>query len=289
MKSVKFPWDLYWENKHTGLYTLHSKRFQWIYWLKAGTRVPWLAPEVCRWNKTVLTVTYREFNKKKITSGTQGRTTAKQNKPKRNKKMDKRGRWEGSPLSPSSSFYFALVNLLDRLARKCLLCRYPGPIDFLRNFSPLERLALFHGEKIFKKNLCLQWKSFLLLDRFIVVCILRLIVLPSYEDRTTRYLAYITLDKVKTVKSSFKHRRRRRQRKLHFKHELPFFRTFPRLFQFAWNVKCGRISLELISWGTLSSLERERKFCRRLFTSSIKREIRHFHVVVCSDDREMYK
>ena len=33
-----------------------------------------------------------------------------------------------------------------------------------------------------------------------MVCILRLIVLPSYEDRTTRYLAYITLDKVKSVK-----------------------------------------------------------------------------------------
>ena len=33
-----------------------------------------------------------------------------------------------------------------------------------------------------------------------MVCILRLIVLPSYEDRTTRYLAYITLDKVKCVK-----------------------------------------------------------------------------------------
>ena len=33
-----------------------------------------------------------------------------------------------------------------------------------------------------------------------MACILRLIVLPSYEDRTTRYLAYITLDKVKSVK-----------------------------------------------------------------------------------------
>ena len=35
-----------------------------------------------------------------------------------------------------------------------------------------------------------------------MVYILRLIVLPSYEDRTTRYLAYITLDKVKRVKMS---------------------------------------------------------------------------------------
>ena len=38
-------------------------------------------------------------------------------------------------------------------------------------------------------------------------------------------------------------------------------------------------ALEFISWGPHSSLERERKFDRRLFTSFIKREIRHFHVV----------
>ena len=37
--------------------------------------------------------------------------------------------------------------------------------------------------------------------------------------------------------------------------------------------------LEFISWGPHSCLEREGKFHRRLFTSSIKREIRHFHVV----------
>ena len=33
-----------------------------------------------------------------------------------------------------------------------------------------------------------------------------------------------------------------------------------------------------ISWGLHSSLERERKIRRRWFTSSIKREIRHFYV-----------
>ena len=38
--------------------------------------------------------------------------------------------------------------------------------------------------------------------------------------------------------------------------------------------------LELISCGLHSSLERERNIRRRLITSSIKREIRHFHVVV---------
>ena len=53
-----------------------------------------------------------------------------------------------------------------------------------------------------------------------------------------------------------------------------------RLFQLTENVKCGRVSLELISWGPDSSLKRERKIRRRLFTFSITREIRHFHVVV---------
>ena len=36
----------------------------------------------------------------------------------------------------------------------------------------------------------------------------------------------------------------------------------------------------MISCGPHTSLERERKIRRRLFTSSMKRKIRHFHVVV---------
>ena len=50
-----------------------------------------------------------------------------------------------------------------------------------------------------------------------------------------------------------------------------------RLFQFAENVKYRQISLELIYWGPYSSLGGERKIHCRLFTSSIKCEIRHFH------------
>ena len=65
-----------------------------------------------------------------------------------------------------------------------------------------------------------------------------------------------------------------------FLKRIRFIQTLSRLFQFAENVKCRRISLEWISWGRRSSLERERKIHRRLFTSSIKREIRHFHVQV---------
>ena len=48
-----------------------------------------------------------------------------------------------------------------------------------------------------------------------------------------------------------------------------FFQTLSRLFQFAENVSCRQTSLELISWALHSSLERERKFLRHLFTSSI--------------------
>ena len=58
----------------------------------------------------------------------------------------------------------------------------------------------------------------------------------------------------------------------------PFLKS--RLFQFTENSQCRPISLELISLGPNSSLERERKVCCCLFTSSIKCETRHFHVVV---------
>ena len=46
------------------------------------------------------------------------------------------------------------------------------------------------------------------------------------------------------------------------------------------NPALNNSALELISSGPHSSLERERKFRRRLFTSSTKREISHFRVVV---------
>ena len=64
------------------------------------------------------------------------------------------------------------------------------------------------------------------------------------------------------------------------KMNLRFFQTSSRLFTFAENVKYRRISLELTSWGPNSSLNRERKIRRRLFTSPLKSEIRYLHVVV---------
>ena len=48
--------------------------------------------------------------------------------------------------------------------------------------------------------------------------------------------------------------------------------------------------LKVNSGGPYRSSEREIKFRRRLFTASVKREMKHFHVVVaCSDSKEMYK
>ena len=52
------------------------------------------------------------------------------------------------------------------------------------------------------------------------------------------------------------------------------------LFLPTYFVKCRRTLLELNSLGPYPSSEREIKFRRCLFTSSIEREIRHFHVVV---------
>ena len=59
-----------------------------------------------------------------------------------------------------------------------------------------------------------------------------------------------------------------------------FFRSLSRLIQLIYFVKCKRTLFEPNSKEPCSSSERERKFSRRLFTSSIKCEIRHFRVVV---------
>ena len=63
--------------------------------------------------------------------------------------------------------------------------------------------------------------------------------------------------------------------------EIVIFKMNSRFFKLCCvYFKCRRISLKLISWEPHSSLERERKILLRLFTSSIKREIWHFQVVV---------
>ena len=58
-----------------------------------------------------------------------------------------------------------------------------------------------------------------------------------------------------------------------------FFQSLSRLLQLIHFVKYNWTLFEPNSKEPCSSSERKRKFSRRLFTSSIKRGIRHFHVV----------
>ena len=64
------------------------------------------------------------------------------------------------------------------------------------------------------------------------------------------------------------------------KSEFAFFQSISQLFPPTYFVKCRRTLLELNSWAPYPNTVREIKFVRCLFTSSIKREIRHVHVVV---------
>ena len=72
--------------------------------------------------------------------------------------------------------------------------------------------------------------------------------------------------------------RRRQERRL--KSEFAFFQSLYRLFLPTYFVNCRRTLLKLNFKGPYSSSEREIKFRRCLFTSSMKREIRHFRVAV---------
>ena len=72
----------------------------------------------------------------------------------------------------------------------------------------------------------------------------------------------------------------RRQRKRRWTSEFAFLQCSSRLLQVTNFVRCRRTLLKLNSWEPYPSSETERKFCRLLCTSSVKREIRHFHVEV---------
>ena len=61
---------------------------------------------------------------------------------------------------------------------------------------------------------------------------------------------------------------------------LAFFESLSRLLQLVYFVKCKRTLFEPNSSEPYSSSEGERNFSRCLFTSSIKREIRYFPIVV---------
>ena len=73
-------------------------------------------------------------------------------------------------------------------------------------------------------------------------------------------------------------RRRRRQRKRHCLKDFSVGRDYSNWRKIS--VKCKWISLELNCWGPSPSLEGEREICSLVFTSSIKRHLREFHVAV---------
>ena len=74
--------------------------------------------------------------------------------------------------------------------------------------------------------------------------------------------------------------RRRRQKNHAKKNEFAFFQSYSHLFGSAQYVKCRRLFLELNSWGFYTGSKRWREIRRSMSMSSIKRQIRRFHVVV---------
>ena len=78
---------------------------------------------------------------------------------------------------------------------------------------------------------------------------------------------------------------RRWQRKHRWKSEFAFFQSSSRLLQVTNFFKCKANHPKVEFLRTIA----KRKFRRRLRTSSVQREIRHFRVVTCIDGKEMYK
>ena len=111
-----------------------------------------LAPEVCRWNKTVLTVTYRDFNKKKIISGTQGERQQNKTKQKQTKEWTKGG--GGRPLLPlplHPSISLSSTFMTDSRGNAC----YAGtlvPLSFLGIFLRLRGSPSLTGRKISRRT-----------------------------------------------------------------------------------------------------------------------------------------
>ena len=68
--------------------------------------------------------------------------------------------------------------------------------------------------------------------------------------------------------------------KTSLRNEFVSFLTLSRLFGTAQFAECKRFLLELNSYGLYPASKREKKIRRSMFTSSIKRHIRKFHVEV---------
>ena len=93
------------------------------------------------------------------------------------------------------------------------------------------------------------------------------------EGKGKRYAGYVSNRELKI-------RGWRRQQNRPRKSEFAFFQSSSRLLQVTNFVKCRWTLLKLNSYEPYPTSERERKFHRRLCTSPVKREIRHFHGVV---------
>ena len=87
----------------------------------------------------------------------------------------------------------------------------------------------------------------------------------------------------------FKIPRRRRRQKICLKSDSSIYETLVRLSQLVHYVLCKQTLPELNSLEKYPGIQRVREIRRRMFTLSIKREIRQFTSQSCSDDKEMYK
>ena len=100
------------------------------------------------------------------------------------------------------------------------------------------------------------------------------------EQPTSQKPLFSLAFEMKPAIREFKIPRWRWPRKRYLKREFAFFQSLSQLLQLRFLVKCKQTLFETNSLELYSSSEGETKFCRHLFTSSIKSEIRHFQVVV---------
>ena len=82
------------------------------------------------------------------------------------------------------------------------------------------------------------------------------------------------------VTRELKQQRQRRLRKRHLKTEFALLQKIKRLFHFVQFVRCWQFFVELNSKRLYQSSGKRKESRRLVFTSSTKREIRHFHVLV---------
>ena len=105
-----------------------------------------------------------------------------------------------------------------------------------------------------------------------------------YVSRLSGYTWINFLRKLAALTSSFarelKQQRRRRLRKRYIKSEFALLQTLSRLFISFNSSNLGNFFWRWIHKRLYQSSEKEEESCCLVFTSSTKREIRHFHVVV---------